>query len=162
MFSKSSKLPFLFLLPVLTCSSVFSNENTQNEKVVKPNVIIFYVDDLGWQDSQLNDIDKPTPFETPNMLALAEKGMNFTQGYSAAPTCAPSRAGLLSGQHPSKTQVTHVYGSSIPKSPVNRKLVSPYNYSYLQPDVLTLPEALQANVIKLGMWVNGMLVIILK
>ncbi len=150
MFSKSSKLPFLFLLPVLTCSSVLSNENTQNEKVVKPNVIIFYVDDLGWQDSQLNDIDKPTPFETPNMLALAEKGMNFTQGYSAAPTCAPSRAGLLSGQHPAKTQVTHVYGSSIPKSPVNRKLVSPYNYSYLQPDVLTLPEALQANGYKTG------------
>ena len=150
MFSKSSKLPFLFLLPVLTCSSVFSNENTQNEKVVKPNVIIFYVDDLGWQDSQLNDIDKPTPFETPNMLALAEKGMNFTQGYSAAPTCAPSRAGLLSGQHPAKTQVTHVYGSTIPSAPKNRKLISPYNYSYLQPDVLTLPEALQANGYKTG------------
>ena len=98
-FYKLYKLPFLFLLPVLTSSAVFSKEVTKSEEILKPNVIIFYVDDLGWQDSQLNDIDDPTPFETPNMLALAEKGMNFTQGYSAAPTCAPSRAGLLSGQH---------------------------------------------------------------
>ena len=149
-FYKLYKLPFLFLLPVLTSSAVFSKEVTKSEEILKPNVIIFYVDDLGWQDSQLNDIDDPTPFETPNMLALAEKGMNFTQGYSAAPTCAPSRAGLLSGQHPAKTQVTHVYGSSIPVAPKHRKLVSPYNYSYLQPEVLTLPEALRANGYKTG------------
>ena len=149
-FYKLYKLSFLFLLTVLASASVLSKEAAQSEEILKPNVIIFYVDDLGWQDSQLNDIDEPTPFETPNMLALAKKGMNFTQGYSAAPTCAPSRAGLLSGQHPAKTQVTHVYGSSIPDAPKNRKLVSPYNYSYLQPEVLTLPEALRANGYKTG------------
>lgn len=150
MFSKLYKLPFLFFLPALVSYPAFTNAVTKAEEVLKPNIIIFYVDDLGWQDSQLNDIDKPTPFETPNMLALAEKGMNFTQGYSAAPTCAPSRAALLSGQHPAKTQVTHVYGSTIPSAPKNRKLISPYNYSYLQPEVLTLPEALRANGYKTG------------
>ena len=150
MLSTLYKLVLCLIFFALTSYSVFSNEATKGDKIVKPNVIIFYVDDLGWQDSQLNDIDKPTPFETPNIVSLAKSGMNFTQAYSAAPTCAPSRAGLLSGQHPAKTQVTHVYGSSIPKSPANRKLVSPYNYSYLQPDVLTLPEALQANGYKTG------------
>ncbi|HAV14690.1 MAG TPA: hypothetical protein DCX06_14535, partial [Opitutae bacterium] len=30
----------------------------------KPNIIIFYVDDLGWQDIQINDVDAPCPYET--------------------------------------------------------------------------------------------------
>lgn len=54
-----------------------------------PNVIIFYVDDLGWQDVQIEDIDDPCPYETPNLVKLAQAGMTFTQAYSPAPTCSP-------------------------------------------------------------------------
>jgi hypothetical protein len=57
--------------------------------LVKPNIVIFYVDDLGWQDIQLNDLDDPCLYETPNMIKLAEVGINFTRAYSPAPTCAP-------------------------------------------------------------------------
>ncbi|WP_372721769.1 sulfatase-like hydrolase/transferase, partial [Novipirellula sp.] len=62
-----------------------------------PNIIIFYVDDLGWQDVQLNDVDDPCPYETPNIVKLAKAGMNFTEGYSPAPSCSPSRAGIITG-----------------------------------------------------------------
>jgi len=116
----------------------------------KPNIIIFYVVDLGWQDSQLNDIDKPTPWETPNMLALAKNGINFTQAYSPAPTCAPSRAGLLSGQHPAKLQLTHVAGAGIPKASKNNRMIAPFFNDHFQPDTLTLAQALKANGYKTG------------
>lgn len=125
--------------------------NDKSLTVVKPNIIVFYVDDLGWQDTQLNDIDEPTPWETPNLLALAEKGMNFTQAYSSAPTCAPSRGGLLSGQHPVKTNLTHVLGAGIPKA-LNKhsKLIAPYFNDHLSPNTLTLAKALKANGYKTG------------
>ena len=61
----------------------------------KPNIIIFYVDDLGWQDVGLNDLDDKCPYETPNLDKLAAMGMNFTQAYSPAPSCSPSRAGII-------------------------------------------------------------------
>lgn len=132
----------------------------QVSHIEKPNVIIFYVDDLGWQDSQLNDIDKPTPWETPNMLALAKRGMNFSQAYSSAPTCAPSRGGLLSGQHPAKTNFTHVAGAHIPKTDKKRnQLIGPYYNDHLPDETLTLAEALKANGYRtghVGKWHIGM------
>lgn len=124
------------------------------QAIEKPNIIIFYVDDLGWQDSQLNDLDQPSPWETPNMLKLAKQGMNFTQAYSAAPTCAPSRAGLLSGQHPAKLQLTHVLGANLPvpqkHGGVEGKMIAPYIYDHLQPNTLTIAQALQDNGYRTG------------
>ncbi|WP_199271660.1 sulfatase [Paraglaciecola sp. L3A3] len=122
-----------------------------NNTINKPNIIIFYVDDLGWQDSELNDVDEPTPWETPNMVALAKRGMNFSQAYSSAPTCAPSRGGLISGQHPAKTNFTHVSGAGIPKA-INKRsqLIAPYFNDHLSPKTLTLAEALKANGYKTG------------
>ena len=97
---------------MLLAVSLFSNllQAQEKENAIQPNIIIFYVDDLGWQDTQLNNLDKPSPWETPNFLELAENGLNFTNGYSPAPTCAPSRCALLSGLHPAKTGITHVAG----------------------------------------------------
>ena len=88
--------------------------------VKNPNILIFYVDDLGWQDVQLNDIDAPCPYETPNIVKLAANGMNITQGYSPAPTCAPSRAGIITGRHPAKLGFTHaiVPGANRPRQPI--------------------------------------------
>ena len=91
--------------------------NSQNnDKLIKPNVIIFYADDLGWQDVQLNDLDEPCAWDTPNITALAKDAINFTNAYSPAPTCAPSRSALLSGLHPAKTGITNVSGGGIPKA----------------------------------------------
>jgi len=133
---------------VLSCDVQAKQELSTIEK---PNVIIFYVDDLGWQDTQLNNLDEPTPWETPNILALSKNGMNFSQAYSPAPTCAPSRGGLLSGQHPAKTNLTHVTGGIIPRA-VNRrsKLIGPYYNEHLSHETLTLAEALRDNGYKTG------------
>jgi len=145
-----ASLSIAMLLGVSSCSVVETATEKKSE-LIKPNIIVFYVDDLGWQDSQLNDVDEPTLWETPNMLALAKQGMNFTDAYSAAPTCAPSRGGLLSGQHPAKTNFTHVLGAGIPK-PRNRsaQLIEPYYNDHLKDDVLTLADALKENGYKTG------------
>ena len=110
--------------------------------VEKPNILIFYVDDLGWQDVQLNDLDAPCPYETPNIVKLAKAGMNITQGYSPAPTCAPSRAGIITGQHPAKLGFTHVTGGTIPKGRKSDALIDPYLDAHMPLDALTLATAL--------------------
>ena len=64
-----------------------------------PNIVLMLVDDLGWQDVKCYDIDEPSPMETPNLDALAKRGVLFRSGYSAAPTCSPSRCAIMSGNH---------------------------------------------------------------
>jgi arylsulfatase A-like enzyme len=111
----------------------------------RPNILIFYVDDLGWQGTPLNDVDSPCPYETPNVVKLAAQGMNFSQAYSAAPTCAPSRAGLITGQHPGKLRYTHVLFGTIPKGRASEALVDPYLGAHLPMEALTLATALKDN-----------------
>lgn len=118
--------------------------------VEQPNIIIFYVDDLGWQDVQINDVDDPCPYETPNIVKLADSGMNFTQGYSAAPTCAPSRAGIMTGQHPAKIGLTHVTLGALRDARKSEPMVSPYLQDPLDLKLLTLADALKANGYKTG------------
>jgi arylsulfatase A-like enzyme len=115
------------------------------------------VDDLGWQDTNIYNIGKPSPWETPNMEALANEGMLFTQGYSPAPTCGPSRAGLLTGQHPAKTHFTHVNGNRLPNSSKEQKMISPFFINTLPKEdgEIILSEALQQNgyrTAQVGKW----------
>jgi|GEM_PF-767511 len=115
------------------------------QDIVQPNIIIFYADDLGWQDTPLNKIGNPSPWETPNLLSLAAEGAKFSQAYSPAPTCAPSRAALLSGRHPVKTKMTQVSGGKIPRLNVNQahnKLIGPYYPRRLAVEETTIAEAL--------------------
>lgn len=117
----------------------------------KPNVIIFYVDDLGWQDvEKLNDLGDPCPYETPNLIELSKLGMNFSQGYSPAPTCAPSRAAILSGQHPAQTRYTHVTAAGIPKPGKEQEFQEPFLGAYFDLDHLTLADALRTNGYRTG------------
>lgn len=123
----------------------------------KPNIIIFYVDDLGWQDTNIYNIGDPSPWETPNMKALTDSGMLFTQGYSPAPTCGPSRAGLLTGQHPAFTRFTHVNGNKLPKSANEQKMIAPFFINTLPKgdEEIILSEALQQNgyrTAQVGKW----------
>jgi len=67
------------------CSTALWAQNTRPDK---PNIIVILTDDLGWQDVQCYDVDEPTYTYTPNMDALAAKGVMFRQAYSPAPTSA--------------------------------------------------------------------------
>jgi uncharacterized sulfatase len=62
-----------------------------------PNIVVFLTDDQSWADSSINGSpDMPTP----NMRRLAANGMTFNRAYVASPSCAPSRAALLTGLYP--------------------------------------------------------------
>jgi len=144
-----NKKSFLGLLLItLFISKDMNSQNNTN--LIQPNVIIFYADDLGWQDIQLNDLDEPCAWDTPNISKLAEDAINFTNGYSPAPTCAPSRSAILSGLHPAKTGITNVNGGGIPKSSKSSKFISPFFPSGLMPEHLTIAEALKMNGYKTG------------
>jgi arylsulfatase A-like enzyme len=113
----------------------------------KPNVILLLTDDLGWQDVKCYDIDAPSPMETPNIDKLAKKGVQFWQGYSPAPSCAPTRAAILSGTHPARAQQSHVSGGT-PPAPYNKNLhrMMPTWYRSSMPiETYTLAQALQDN-----------------
>ena len=62
-----------------------------------PNIVLIVADDMGWNDISMNG-SNPTA-QTPNIDALATEGVNFSQGYAAHGTCAPSRAALMSGRY---------------------------------------------------------------
>jgi arylsulfatase A len=62
----------------------------------KPNVVLIMADDLGYGDLSAYG---QTHFNTPNIDALAKKGILFKQNYSAAPVCAPARGALMTGYH---------------------------------------------------------------
>ena len=59
------------------------------DQVTKPNVVLILVDDLGWQDVGSYDIDEPTPMETPNIDALAKKGVFSGRGTPRLPPVPP-------------------------------------------------------------------------
>lgn len=73
------------------------------QPTARPNVVIIYADDLGWTDLSCYG---STFYETPNLDRLAREGIRFRQGYASAPVCSPSRASLMTGKYPVKTDVT--------------------------------------------------------
>ncbi|MGJ8679099.1 sulfatase family protein [Paraglaciecola sp.] len=73
-----------------------TSRNTGNNNPDKPNIVIFYVDDLGYGDVGAYGAKGG---ETPNIDALAKNGLRFTDAHSSAATCTPSRYSLLTGEH---------------------------------------------------------------
>ncbi|HRX82413.1 MAG TPA: sulfatase-like hydrolase/transferase, partial [Pirellulaceae bacterium] len=74
----------------------------------QPNVILIYTDDQGTVDANCYGA---TDLITPNIDALAERGVRFTQFYSAAPVCSPSRAAVLTGRYPQRAGLASNAGS---------------------------------------------------
>ena len=80
----------------------------------KPNVILFLVDDLGYTDLSFTG---STFYETPNLDALAKRGVFFDNAYAANPVCSPTRASVLTGKYPSRIGLTNHSGSSGARGP---------------------------------------------
>lgn len=81
---------FLFLILFLTFS-IFPQTKSK-----KPNIIYIYADDLGY--AELGSYGQKK-IKTPNLDRMAGEGIRFTQHYSGAPVCAPSRTMLMTGKH---------------------------------------------------------------
>jgi arylsulfatase A-like enzyme len=75
-----------------------------------PNIVLFLVDDMGWQDTsepfwtQLTELNKR--YRTPNMERLAKRGMKFSNAY-ATPVCTPTRVSLMTGMNVTRHKVTN-------------------------------------------------------
>lgn len=76
----------------------------------RPNIILFMVDDMGWQDTSVPFWTETTrlnrTYHTPNMERLAQRGMMFTQAYASA-ISSPSRCSLLTGSNAARHRVTN-------------------------------------------------------
>lgn len=69
----------------------------------KQNVVFILVDDLGWTDLGYSG---STFHETPNIDALSESSIQFTNAYASASVCSPTRASILTGKHPARVNIT--------------------------------------------------------
>lgn len=97
----------LLLLAVLAlaallagCSAAPAHEWASPRRA--PNIVLVFADDLGYGELGCYGQQK---IATPNIDRLAREGARFTQFYSAAPVCAPSRSALLTGQHLGHTPI---------------------------------------------------------
>lgn len=79
-------------------------------EVQKPNIVLFLVDDMGWQDTSVPFHSQQTDFNrryrTPNMAKLALSGMKFTQAYACS-VCSPTRVSLMTGLNAARHKVTN-------------------------------------------------------
>lgn len=96
-----NRLLFIVTVAIIICFSCQNCKNAyRDQRKDRPNVILILADDMAYGDlSFVND----TLSRTPNLDRLAEEGIWFDQGYSAAPVCAPARASLLTGKYPHQT-----------------------------------------------------------
>lgn len=104
-------LPCMMVVPsVGVCLAQPWSVSPSGAKNGPPNVILFMVDDMGWQDTSVPFWTRRTPlndtYETPNMQRLASEGMIFTQAY-AAPISSPSRCSLMTGCNAARHRVTN-------------------------------------------------------
>lgn len=91
------KVLCLLTISIFGCTN--QNNKFQDKRDIlkqKPNIIIFYVDDLGYGDLSCYGA---TQVNTPNVDRLAKGGVRFTDAHSSAATCTPSRYSLLTGTY---------------------------------------------------------------
>ena len=95
------------------------------QAVQKPNFVLILLDDLGCTDLGCYGA---RDLKTPHIDALSGTGVRFTNWYSNAPVCAPSRASLLTGLYPASAGVP-TNGSALPADkPTIASLLRPAGY----------------------------------
>ena len=102
---KSNVMTIMAAASLFGCGSAYAQQADS-----RPNIIVFIVDDMGWQDTSLPFWDKKTRYnemyDTPNMERLAAQGMMFTQAY-ACPVSSPTRCSLMTGMNMARHRVTN-------------------------------------------------------
>ena len=142
------KFTVCFLSAACGVLSLLAGASAQNSSHAvsgkKPNIIVFLVDDMGWQDTSVpfwtDEKGQPVKtflnkrYRTPNMEKLAAQGMTFTDAY-AHPLCTPSRVSLMSGMNPSRHRVTNWVRQQNQTTDQNSKNLQPPDWALngLQP-----------------------------
>jgi arylsulfatase A-like enzyme len=125
----------------LTAAGVLTARTSgDNEPPKQPNIVIIYVDDMGYGDLSCYG----SCISTPNIDRLAKEGTRFTHYYSASPVCSPSRAALMTGRYPVRVGIPNV--------------LSPEDVYGLPASEVTLAELLKTvhyNTICIGKWHLG-------
>jgi arylsulfatase A-like enzyme len=129
----------------------------------RPNIVIILADDLGQRDLACYG---STFHRTPHIDALAQRGMKFTQAYSASPLCSPTRASILTGLAPARLGITApvcheakvILEKKLSAGGPAARVLNASSLTRLNTDYLTLPEVLLKNGWRtghLGKWHLG-------
>ena len=128
----------------------FSSADSPAKKL---NIVVIMADDLGWKD--LHCYGNPK-LDTPALDQLASEGMLFTNGYSAAPVCTPTRAAMMTGQSPARLRITnHAPGNPDGFALKGSTLHEAENIRHLPVSAITIAERLSAagyNTAHIGKW----------
>jgi arylsulfatase A-like enzyme len=97
----------MFLRSLLITLAVFAVVPNAMAQPARPNVVLILMDDLGYADvgcMGAKDV------KTPNIDRIAAEGVRFTQFYSNAPVCTPTRAGLMTGRWQQRVGLEWAFG----------------------------------------------------
>lgn len=97
------------VLNLSSCKEEVKEKKVDN--VTKPNIVIIYLDDLGYGDLSAYGA---TELITPNIDALASEGLRFTDAYASSATCTPSRYALLTGMYPWRNKDAKILPGTAP------------------------------------------------
>ena len=126
---------------ILACLFISSPFNALNATPVTPdplNVVIVYIDDMGWKDLSCYG---STFYETPVIDQLARDGVRFTDAYAACQICSPSRRALLTGKYPSRSNFTDLANRP---AATGEKLIDPVQGDITPNSEVLFPEIFQA------------------
>jgi arylsulfatase A-like enzyme len=94
---------------MISCQSPTNVEDKAESK--NPNIIIIYMDDLGYGDMSAYEAGK---LQTPNFDMLAAGGIRFTNAYASSATCTPSRYAILTGTYPWRNENAKILPGTAP------------------------------------------------
>ncbi len=83
--------------------SAFNHSISQSTQIKPPNVVIIFMDDMGYGDPECYN---GLLYHTPNINKLAAGGIRFTNFYAAQAVCSASRAALLTGCYPNRVGIS--------------------------------------------------------
>ena len=125
---------FCFALGTLFSQSGLAFDTSGvSPRLAKPNVVMFFIDDLGQRDLGCYGCEN---YETPNIDRLAKRSALFSDFYSANPVCSPTRAALMTGKAPQRLGIT--------------QWINQPNDIHLSLDEVTIGEALASGGYKTG------------
>jgi len=119
-------------------------QSSSEETAEKPNVVLIYMDDLGYGD--VTCYNPKSKIKTPNIDKLAAEGMRFTDAHSPASFCTPSRYSILTGKYCWRSENTST-------------LQGGYDEPIIQKDEMTLGNLFKKNgynTAAIGKWHVGM------